>query len=125
MYLSSRNIIFSIFLILIASMALQDGMFMDGQLYGIVAKNLAFGESSFWKPWLSDSYLKSGKPYFMEHPPFGFFLQSIAFKQFKYETNVANSINSIQLIDFSKKIKMRPNTGLRFGVMRKLPNCFH
>ena len=80
MPITSRNILISLFLVLIVAVAIQDGMFMDGQLYGIVAKNLAHQVSDFWHPWLSDSYMKAGRPYFMEHPPLGFFFQSLAFK---------------------------------------------
>lgn len=38
----------SIFILLVAPISIQDGMFMDGTLYASVAKNLAHGQGSFW-----------------------------------------------------------------------------
>ena len=61
---------------------IQDGMFMDGQQYACVAKNLAHGKGSFWFPYLSNTWYMSGSPYFMEQPPLVYYLQSIFFNLF-------------------------------------------
>lgn len=60
----------------------QHGMFLDGTQYAIVSKNLANGQGSFWKPFLSNSWIKSGNPYFLEHPPLFYFIQSVFFSLF-------------------------------------------
>ena len=53
----------------------QAGMFLDGTIYAAIARNLAGGLGSFWFP----VYLTS-QPAFHEHPPLGFFLQSLWFR---------------------------------------------
>ncbi|HOZ30853.1 MAG TPA: hypothetical protein PLL66_08035 [Bacteroidales bacterium] len=59
---------------------IQDGMFIDGQQYACVAKNMAEGKGSFWFPHLSDTWLIAGSTNFMEHPPLVYAVQSIFFK---------------------------------------------
>jgi 4-amino-4-deoxy-L-arabinose transferase-like glycosyltransferase len=54
------------------------GMFMDGLTYSSISRNLAEGFGSFWKPCYTETVYKT----FYEHPPFGFLLQSFAFKIF-------------------------------------------
>jgi 4-amino-4-deoxy-L-arabinose transferase-like glycosyltransferase len=51
------------------------GMFVDGVTYASVARNLAEGRGSFWSP----SYTATIYPEFHEHPPLGFWLQSLWF----------------------------------------------
>src|SRR5688572_29049111 len=58
--------VLSVLLALILPVLLQDGMFMDGIQYACVSRNLAAGDGTFWFPWLNDSWMKSGSPYFME-----------------------------------------------------------
>jgi len=41
-----------IFILLIVPTLIQDGMFMDGQQYACVAKNLANGLGTFWQPFV-------------------------------------------------------------------------
>jgi hypothetical protein len=53
----------------------QAGMFLDGTIYAAISRNLADGLGSFWFP----VYLTS-QPSFHEHPPLGFFLQSVWFR---------------------------------------------
>jgi 4-amino-4-deoxy-L-arabinose transferase-like glycosyltransferase len=55
------------------------GMFLDGQQYAAVAMNLADGKGTFWHPYLTATWGYFGETAFMEQPPFGFSLQSIAF----------------------------------------------
>ena len=52
------------------------GMFVDGVTYASIARNLAAGRGSFWSP----SYTATIYPQFHEHPPLGFWLQSLWFR---------------------------------------------
>jgi len=54
------------------------GMFVDGVTYASIARNLAEGRGSFWSP----SYTATLYPQFHEHPPLGFWLQSLWFRVF-------------------------------------------
>ena len=54
----------------------QRGMFVDGVTYASIARNLSEGRGSFWAP----SYTATIYPQFHEHPPFGFWLQSLWFR---------------------------------------------
>ncbi len=54
------------------------GRFLDGQIYASIARNLANGLGSFWKPYYTDDSF----PVFFEHPPLGLYLQSLAFRIF-------------------------------------------
>ncbi|MDA3911828.1 MAG: glycosyltransferase family 39 protein [Bacteroidales bacterium] len=84
----------AIFIGLIVPTLIREGMFMDGQQYACVAKNLANGKGSFWFPILSDTWWKAGSANFMEHPPLVYGLQSILFKLFD------NSIYSERIYSF-------------------------
>ena len=84
----------AIFIGLIVPVLIREGMFMDGQQYACVAKNLANGNGSFWFPVLSDTWWKAGSANFMEHPPLVYGLQSICFKVFD------NSIYSERIYSF-------------------------
>jgi 4-amino-4-deoxy-L-arabinose transferase-like glycosyltransferase len=52
------------------------GMFVDGVTYASIARNLAQGRGTFWHP----SYTATIYPEFYEHPPLGFWLQSLWFR---------------------------------------------
>ena len=52
------------------------GMFVDGVTYASIARNLAEGRGTFWVP----SYTATLYPQFHEHPPLGFWLQSLWFR---------------------------------------------
>ena len=54
------------------------GMFVDGVTYASIARNLAEGRGSFWSP----AYTATLYPQFHEHPPLGFWLQSLWFRVF-------------------------------------------
>ncbi len=54
------------------------GMFVDGVTYASIARNLAEGRGTFWEP----SYTATIYPRFFEHPPLGFWLQSLWFRVF-------------------------------------------
>jgi 4-amino-4-deoxy-L-arabinose transferase-like glycosyltransferase len=66
----------AIFLILISQAFLSDGLFLDGLIYGTVAKNMAHGVGTFWDPHFTTTYLN----HFHEHPPLGIGIQSIFFR---------------------------------------------
>src|SRR3954466_8114656 len=52
------------------------GMFVDGVTYASIARNLAEGRGTFWDL----SYTATLYPHFREHPPLGFWLQSLWFR---------------------------------------------
>jgi hypothetical protein len=52
------------------------GMFLDGVTYASIARNLAEGRGRFWEP----SYTATIYPAFYDHPPLGFWLQSLWFR---------------------------------------------
>jgi 4-amino-4-deoxy-L-arabinose transferase-like glycosyltransferase len=84
-YLQSKNFpcwlfIFSVLLLLTAPKLIQDGMFLDGMLYTCVSHNLSNGIGTFWSPLFSPSYNNSGSPFFHEHPPLVFGIQSLFFR---------------------------------------------
>src|SRR5262245_65331367 len=56
----------------------QRGMFVDGVTYAVVARNMAQGVGSFWKPAFSATVY----PEFYEQPPLGVGLQALAFALF-------------------------------------------
>jgi 4-amino-4-deoxy-L-arabinose transferase-like glycosyltransferase len=51
-------------------------MFVDGVTYASIARNLAEGRGTFWTP----SYTATIYPEFYDHPPLGFWLQSLWFR---------------------------------------------
>jgi hypothetical protein len=83
--LFSANFSFLLFTIAVALSLvlpsfLQHGMFMDGTQYAVVSRNLYEGQGTFWFPFLSSSWEKQGQPFFLEHPPLVYALQSVFFK---------------------------------------------
>src|ERR1700741_1831072 len=71
---------FTVVILLVLPVLIQDGMFMDGQQYACVARNLAQGKGTFWFPVLSETWLMLGFPFFMEQPPLFYGAEAIAFK---------------------------------------------
>lgn len=67
-------------MILLVSVLLQQGMFMDGIQYACVSKNLAEGYGTFWFPFLSPFWCQNGAFHFFEHPPLFYFLESLFFR---------------------------------------------
>ena len=67
--------VFGIILIIISPSLLSDGMFLDGLLYAVISKNLANGIEIF-----STTPHQNIIPYFFEHPPLAFGLQSLFLK---------------------------------------------
>jgi len=62
-------------LFLIAVRLLSSDCFLDGTVYAAIARNLAEGNGSFWHL----SYTGEITPFY-EHPPFGIWLESLAFR---------------------------------------------
>lgn len=79
---SSKNILLILVLTLYYALSgyklLRLGVHGDGVEYASVARNLAEGVGTFWKPYLDD-YLH---PVFHEHPPLVFWIQSHFFRIF-------------------------------------------
>ena len=82
-------------IMLICPGLVQDGMFMDGQQYACVAKQLADGNGAFWFPHLSATWSKAGSSFFMEHPPLVYGIQSFYFYVF------GSSLYTERIYDFS------------------------
>jgi 4-amino-4-deoxy-L-arabinose transferase-like glycosyltransferase len=68
----------SVYLICTLPRLLSYGMFRDGLTYSSIARNMAEGVGAFWSPY----YTATLYPQFYEHPPFAFWLQSLAFRVF-------------------------------------------
>jgi len=84
-YFSSKYFPFQIFTVavfiaLIVPTLIKDGLFMDGQQYAIIAKNLANGLGTFWQPYVFATWWKAGTNSFLEHPPLVYGIQSIFFR---------------------------------------------
>lgn len=80
--LSSKKIlilfVFSLYFLLSGYKLMRLGIHGDGVEYANVARNMADGLGSFWKPYHDDF----GYLVFHEHPPFVFWLQSLFFRIF-------------------------------------------
>ena len=70
--------VFSLYFLLIGYKLMRLGIHGDGVEYASVARNLADGVGTFWKPYLDDHL----HPVFHEHPPFVFWFQSLFFRIF-------------------------------------------
>jgi 4-amino-4-deoxy-L-arabinose transferase-like glycosyltransferase len=66
----------ALFCLTILPRLLSYGMFFDGVTYASIARNMAEGYGSIWRPYYTDIIY----PVFFDHPPLGFFLQSLAFR---------------------------------------------
>lgn len=71
---------FGVLILLTVPKLIQDGMFLDGMLYTSVSHNLGNGIGSFWFPVFSPSNYNSDSPFFHEHPPLVFGIQSLFFR---------------------------------------------
>jgi hypothetical protein len=68
--------VLAVFIGLIAPLAIQDGMFMDGQIYAAVSHNLANGYGTFWFPTFSKYFMAE----YSEQLPLFFWIQGAFFK---------------------------------------------
>jgi 4-amino-4-deoxy-L-arabinose transferase-like glycosyltransferase len=71
---------FSVVILLTLTRLIQDGMFFDSMMYTCVSHNLSKGIGTFWFPVFSPSYFNSGSPFFLEHPPLVFGIESLFYK---------------------------------------------
>jgi len=80
--LSSRQVlilfVFTLYFLLLGYKLMRMGIHGDGLEYATVARNMADGVGTFWKPYLEDAI----HPVFHEHPPLVFWIQSIFFRLF-------------------------------------------
>ncbi len=80
--LSSKKLLllfaFSFYILLTGHKLMRLGIYGDGVEYANVARNMADGLGSFWKPYHDDF----GYRVFHEHPPFVFWFQSLFFRIF-------------------------------------------
>jgi 4-amino-4-deoxy-L-arabinose transferase-like glycosyltransferase len=80
--LSIRNVltgfVLTLYFLLIGNKLMRLGIHGDGLEYGTVARNMADGLGTFWRPYLEDFI----HPVFHEHPPLVFWIQSIFFRLF-------------------------------------------
>jgi hypothetical protein len=70
--------VLSLAFLLTAYKSLTLGHFGDGAIYTSMARNMAEGFGTFWRPYFSDELF----PVFYEHPSFIIFLKSLLFKVF-------------------------------------------
>lgn len=73
---SYRWLAFAVMTALILPRIAQRGMFLDGITYAVIARNMAVGVGSLWRP----SFSETVYPVFYEQPPLGLWLQSLAFR---------------------------------------------
>lgn len=66
--------------------ALQFGHFVDGLIYGSLARNMTEGYGTFWHMKLSEELFNG----FYEHPPLGLWIQSLFFRLFGDTTLIDN-----------------------------------
>ena len=71
-------IVLLIFFVIVSHKLLELGKHGDGVEYASIARNMADGRGSLWKPYFSDTF---GKLY-REHPPLIYWIQSHLFKLF-------------------------------------------
>lgn len=71
-----RRLTIAVFAAVTVPRLAHEGMFVDGVTYASLARNLADGRGSFWAP----SYTATIYPEFHDHPPLGFWLQSLWFR---------------------------------------------
>lgn len=80
LFRSAGIITISLFIFFFIYQTFRDGMFMDGQQYACVAKNMSHGYGSFWFPYISTTWERGDSNVFLEQPPLGFGLQSLFFR---------------------------------------------
>jgi len=80
--ISSRNVltafVLTLYFLLLGNKLMRLGIHGDGLEYATVARNMADGLGTFWKPYLEDFI----HPVFHEHPPLVFWIQSLFFRLF-------------------------------------------
>ena len=70
-----RYLVGALFAAVTVPRMIQRGMFLDGITYAVVARNMADGVGTFWRPSFSDTSYST----FFEQPPLGMGLEAVAF----------------------------------------------
>ena len=86
-----------VFMAFLIPRMVQDGMFMDGELYAAVAHNQANGYGTFWEPRFSQVGL-AGLTTFHEHPPLFFGMQAAWFRLFGSEFWVERAFSFVSAL---------------------------
>lgn len=76
-------------------------MFVDGLAYAAISRNMAEGIGTFWAPHFADSFWLNYNnlcPFFCEHPPLLFGMQSLLFRVLGDTPAVENIYNGLVLI---------------------------
>ena len=68
--------VLTIFFGICSPLLFTHGMFMDGAIYAVIAKNMAMGKGTFWTPHFSETLLTV----FYEHPPLAIWVESLFFR---------------------------------------------
>lgn len=91
---------FSFIAITFVPRSLDNVMFMDGTTYASIARNMAIGKGSFWRPYFSDSFWLpyDNDVFFHGHPPLQFGIQSLFFTVLGDSTAVENIYNLFILV---------------------------
>ena len=67
----------SAFLIPVLPRMVSHGLFMDGLWYAVIARNLALGVGSFWRPMFTPAITPA---YFADHPPLVFAIEALFYR---------------------------------------------
>lgn len=81
--------------------SLDNYMFVDGLAYASIARNMAEGAGSFWRPYFADSFwltYNHSCGFFCEHPPLMFGMQAALFRLLGDSTLVENLYNLLVLL---------------------------
>ncbi|GGN07633.1 hypothetical protein GCM10010967_48970 [Dyadobacter beijingensis] len=108
----------SFLLITFLPRSLDGAMFMDGTTYAAIARNMAEGQGSFWRPFFAHSFWLpyDNADYFSGHPPLQFWLQSLLFRLLGDTPAVENIYNLVILILYISLI---------ISIWKKLFNAHH
>ena len=100
-------------MLIICHSFLSEGMFMDGTIYSTMARNMAIGSGSFWKPHFSDTMFQA----FTEHPPLAFGLESIFFRIFgdsrfveRFYSVLTTLITAVLIVSIWKQVLKKSKT---------------
>jgi hypothetical protein len=114
---------FAIVVVMVIPWLISDGMFMDGQQYACVAKNMAAGKGSFWFPVFTEIGV-GGYSTFHEQAPLMFGLQALFFKVFgggflteRVYGFVMLALTTFLIIVISKMLKKKGLVDISFGFL--------
>jgi 4-amino-4-deoxy-L-arabinose transferase-like glycosyltransferase len=86
------------------------GMFLDGTIYAVIAKNMAWGKGSFWQPHYTETLFSA----FYEHPPLALWIESLFFRIFgtsifveRFYSVFCVVLTGFFMVKYGKKLLMR------------------